>query len=128
MMGDAWEDESDEEDHGDEPLGPLVGLVDRLRGDVTELQEEWEALRSEALQEALGEELEGKRGRLKLAEATMELVLQRQQAEKDDDDDDDEEEEDEPAGGVALRAGDEESVSQAAQASVRYHTSLSEAM
>jgi hypothetical protein len=46
--------------------------VGRLRAEVTELQGRWEAL---------GEELEAKRQRLRLAEATMEL-MERQQEEK----------------------------------------------
>jgi hypothetical protein len=49
-------------------LAPVVGLVDRLRAEVTELQGRWEAL---------GEKLEAKRWRLRLAEATVKL-LQRQ--------------------------------------------------
>jgi hypothetical protein len=49
------------EDH----LAPLVGLVDRLRAQAMELQGPWEAL---------GEELEDKRGRLTLAEATVDLI------------------------------------------------------
>jgi hypothetical protein len=52
----------------DERLAPLLGLADRLRGEVTELQGRWEAL---------GEELEAKLQRLKLVEATLELVRQR---------------------------------------------------
>jgi hypothetical protein len=51
-------------------LAPLVGLVERLRGEVTELHKRWEAL---------GEELEAKRRRLRLAEATVELVQRRQE-------------------------------------------------
>jgi hypothetical protein len=47
----------------EESLAPLVGLVKRLRGEVTELQ---------GRREALGEELEGKRRKLRLAEATVE--------------------------------------------------------
>jgi hypothetical protein len=50
------------------PLGPLVGLVERLRAEVTELQGPWVAL---------GEELEAKRRRLRLAEATVEVVQRR---------------------------------------------------
>jgi hypothetical protein len=49
-------------------VAPLLGLVDRLRGEVTELQAQWEAL---------VEELEAKRCSLSLAEATVELVRQR---------------------------------------------------
>jgi hypothetical protein len=64
---DDGEDEEEEEDFGDEPLAPLVGLVDRLRVEVTELQGGLEALQAHC--EALGEELEAKRRRLKLAEA-----------------------------------------------------------
>jgi chromosome segregation ATPase len=55
----------------DERLAPLLNLVDRLRGEVTDLNGRWNAL---------GEELEAKRGRLRLAEATMEL-MQRQEDE-----------------------------------------------
>jgi hypothetical protein len=56
---------------GDEGrLAPLVGLVERLRAEVTELQGRWEAL---------GEELEAKRRRLGLAEATRELINMRQE-------------------------------------------------
>jgi hypothetical protein len=51
-------------------LAPLVGLVDRLRAEVMELQGRWKAL---------GEELEAKRRRLGLAEATMELLQRRQE-------------------------------------------------
>jgi hypothetical protein len=47
---------------------PLVALVDQLRGEVADLQGQWEAL---------GEELEDKRWRLKLAEATVKMVQQR---------------------------------------------------
>jgi hypothetical protein len=53
---------------GEDRLAPLVGLVERLRGEVTGLQERWEAL---------GEELEAKQRRLRLAEATVELLTQR---------------------------------------------------
>jgi hypothetical protein len=53
-------------------LAPLLSLVDRLRAEVTELQGRWEAL---------GEELEAKRGRLRLAETTMELMQRRQEEE-----------------------------------------------
>jgi hypothetical protein len=49
-------------------LAPLLGLVERLQGQVTELQGRWEAL---------GEELEAKRRRLRLAEATVELMQRR---------------------------------------------------
>jgi hypothetical protein len=89
--------------HGveDERLAPLVGLVDRLRGEVTELQ---------GRLEALGEELEAKRRRLSLAEATMELMRRRQEEAAP-------EEQAEPAGGGLLCALGEEHVSQAAQAS-----------
>jgi hypothetical protein len=52
-----------------ERLAPLVSLVNRLRGEVTELQGRWEAL---------GEDLEAKRRRLRLAEATTELVQRRE--------------------------------------------------
>jgi chromosome segregation ATPase len=51
-------------------LAPLVGLVERLRGEVTELQGRWEAL---------GEELEAKRQRLRLAEATVEMIKRREE-------------------------------------------------
>jgi hypothetical protein len=51
-------------------LAPLVGLVERLRGEFTELQGRWEAL---------GEELEAKRRRLRLAEATVELMQRQRQ-------------------------------------------------
>jgi hypothetical protein len=115
-----WEEEEEEEDYGDEPLAPLVGLVDRLREEVTELQGGLEALQAHC--EALGEELEAKRRRLKLAEAIMDLV-HRQEEEKEgggDDDDDDEEEDEGPGGGGAWRAEDEENVPQSSQASVRY--------
>jgi hypothetical protein len=57
------------------PLAPLVGLVERLRAEVTELQGRWEAL---------GEELEAKRRRLSLAEATVELMLPRQEEAKEE--------------------------------------------
>jgi hypothetical protein len=53
------------------PLTPLLGLVEGLRAEVTQLQGRWEAL---------GEELEAKRRRLGLAEATVELVQRRQEA------------------------------------------------
>jgi hypothetical protein len=45
------------------PLAPLMGLVDRLREEGADLQEEWEAL---------GVELEAKRCALSLAESTLE--------------------------------------------------------
>jgi hypothetical protein len=48
----------------EETLAPLVGLVDRLRAEITEL----------GRSEPLGEELETKRQRLMLAEATVELL------------------------------------------------------
>jgi hypothetical protein len=89
----------------EERLAPLVGLVDRLREELTELQ--WRG-------EALGEELEAKRLRLRLAEATVEL-LQRPRGE-----------EAAPSlearveGGGVLDAGEEEYASQAPQASVAY--------
>jgi hypothetical protein len=77
-----------------EPLAPLVGLVERLRGEVMGLQEQWEAL---------GEELEAKRRSLKLAEATIELLQRRQDAAAQEGED----EEAQPAGGWALRVEDE---------------------
>jgi hypothetical protein len=84
MMGDAAQ--------GDEAtLAPLTGLVDRLRGKVTELQGRWEAL---------GEELEAKRRRLRLAEATMELLQRRG-------DEAEQEEEKGAEGGGASRAEEE---------------------
>jgi hypothetical protein len=49
----------------EETLAPLVGLVDRLRAETTELQGRWEALR---------EELESKRQMPKFVEATVELL------------------------------------------------------
>jgi hypothetical protein len=91
-----------------EHMAPLVGLVERLRAEVTELEERWETL---------GGELEAKRRRLKLAEATVELVEGRQEekqtqgglllagAEL-------------PARGGTLRAEEEECTSQSTQASV----------
>jgi hypothetical protein len=52
--------------HSDDPLlTPLVGLVDRLRAEVEELQGRWEAL---------GEELEGKRRRLRLGGHRAEIL------------------------------------------------------
>jgi hypothetical protein len=57
----------------DDPLAPLLGLIGELRSGVTELQGRWEAL---------GEELEAKRRRLRLAEATWELIRQRQGEDK----------------------------------------------
>jgi hypothetical protein len=74
----------------------------RLQEEVTELQERWEAL---------GEELEAKRRRLTLAEATVELMQQGDKAAA-------------PKDGVAakgagkLRSEDEEYASHAAQASI----------
>jgi hypothetical protein len=95
------------------PLGPLVGLVERLRGEMVELQGRWEAL---------GEELETQRRRLRLAEATVEL-MQRRQKEKapqeQDDDDSHAEEERRKAAGMPC-AEKEEQVSQPAQASVGF--------
>jgi hypothetical protein len=58
----------DESAVGEERLAPLVELVERLRGEVTELHGRWEAL---------GEELEAKRRRLRLAEATVNLMQRR---------------------------------------------------
>jgi hypothetical protein len=98
-MGDATIPHS-HEDH----LAPLVGLVDRLRAEVTELQWRWEAL---------GEELEVKRRRLRLAEATVELMERGQEEEAAP-----ASQEELPAEGAAVHAGEEEGVSQAAQASV----------
>jgi hypothetical protein len=93
-------------------VAPLVGLVERLRAEVTELQGRWEAL---------GEELEAKRRRLRLAEATVELMQRRQ----------------EEAGSIAGGGGSgrgggcvprmRRHVSQAAQASVGCQMSPSEA-
>jgi hypothetical protein len=54
------------------PLAPLVGLVERLRAEVTQMQG----------REALGEELEAKRRRLKLAEATVELLMRPREEEE----------------------------------------------
>jgi phage-related minor tail protein len=59
-------------------------LVDALRVEVTGLQGEWEERRRESEKlrkqvEALGEELEAKRRRLRLAEATVELMQRRQE-------------------------------------------------
>jgi hypothetical protein len=83
----------------------LAPLVDRLIAEVTELQGRWEAL---------GEELEAKRRRLGLAEATMELLQRRQEEAASE----------EGGGGVAGggvgRAEDNEGHSQAAQASLGY--------
>jgi hypothetical protein len=56
-MGDEATTQSDQA-----PLAPLVGLVDRLRAEVMEMEGRWEAL---------GEELEAKRRKLRLAEATV---------------------------------------------------------
>jgi predicted nucleic acid-binding Zn-ribbon protein len=57
---------------GEERLAPLMELVERLRGELTELHGRWEAL---------GEELEAKRRRLRLAEATVDLMKRRGQEE-----------------------------------------------
>jgi hypothetical protein len=84
---------------GEAPLAPLMGLVERLRAEVTELQGRWEAL---------GEELEAKRRKFRLAEATVELLQRQQEAAK-------EEKETGPEEGGAMIEG--ESVPQAAQAS-----------
>jgi hypothetical protein len=104
-----WGGYGSDDDSIGEPLAPLLGLVERLRVEVTELQGE-----------GLGEELEAKRERLRLAEATMELVQQRQEktAQQDDDEGEDDKghEEEAPPGDGALGAEDEES--RAAQASV----------
>jgi hypothetical protein len=70
-------------------LAPLLSLVERLRGEVTELPGRWEAL---------GEELEAKRGRLRLAEATLELMKRREEEAAP------EEQGEGPAGGVVPRA------------------------
>jgi hypothetical protein len=85
---------------GDEDLAPLMGLVERLRGEVT------------VLQEALGEELKVKRRRLRLAEATVELLQARGEEAAQG-------EEGGAEGGAALRMGvkEEEDASQAGQAS-----------
>jgi hypothetical protein len=76
-------------------LAPLVGLVERLRAEVTKLQERWEEL---------NEDLEDKKRRLRLAEATVELMHRRQ--------------EEGPAGDGAPRAEGTGDVLQAAQASL----------
>jgi hypothetical protein len=99
--------------HNDEaPLAPLLGLVDRLRGEVTELQGRWEAL---------GEELEAKRRRLKLAEATVELLQRRGEEEEaiqeGENHDADVNKEGAEGGGALDTEEEEEHVSQAAQAS-----------
>jgi hypothetical protein len=96
------EDEKDQEQE-QEPLAPLVGLVERLRGEVTELQEEWEAL---------GEELETQRRRLRLAEATVEMMQRRQKEAAPS------QEVEGAGGGGAMLADDDKDVPQAAQASV----------
>jgi hypothetical protein len=81
-----------------------LGLVERLRGEVTELQAQWEAL---------GEELEAKRRRLRLAEATVKL-MQRREEEKFA-------QEDEGAGGgESMRAEEVSHESPAVRANVRY--------
>jgi hypothetical protein len=86
-----------------DPLAPLVGLVEQLRTDVTALQGRWEAL---------GEELETKRRRLKLAEATVELLQARAEEAAHG-------EERGAEGGRALRMGvkEEKDASQAGEAS-----------
>jgi hypothetical protein len=56
----------------EEQLAPLRCLMERLRAEVTELQGRWDAL---------GEELEAKRRRLELAEATVELLQRREEDE-----------------------------------------------
>jgi hypothetical protein len=98
MMGDAMGPSHERR------LAPLVGLVDRLRAEVTELQGRWEAL---------GEELEAKRRRLGLAEAAVELLQRRQEEAAS-------EEGEEGAAGGGVRAEDDECASEGAQASVRY--------
>jgi chromosome segregation ATPase len=92
-MGDATA--SSDEDR----LAPLVGLVERLRAGVTELQGRWEAL---------GKELEAKRGRLGSAEASLELVNTRQDEAASG-------QQEQAAEGGGLRAEDQQCVSQAAQ-------------
>jgi hypothetical protein len=86
----------------------LVGLVKRLRGEMTELQRRWVAL---------GEELETKRWKLVLAEATVELMQRREEEEAPEGEG--------PAGGGLPRAEDGENVSQAPQASVEQKMSPS---
>jgi hypothetical protein len=85
-------------------LAPLVGLVERLRAEMTELPGGWEAL---------GEELEAKRRRLGLAAATVELLRRQEEVAS-------EEAMEGAAGGEARHVGDQECVSEAAQASVKY--------
>jgi hypothetical protein len=85
----------------EEGLAHLLSLVEHLRAVVTELHGQWEAL---------GEELEAKRGQLRLVEATVEIIQQRRgegavPGERV-----------EPAGGGLSRALGDEHVSQAAQA------------
>jgi hypothetical protein len=80
-------------------LAPLVGLVERLRAGVTELQGRWEAL---------GKELEAKRRELGSAEASMEVMKTRQEEAAV-------EEGEGAAGDGVVRAEDQECVSQAAQ-------------
>jgi hypothetical protein len=90
---------------GEAPLAPLVGLVERLRMEVTELQGRWETL---------GEELADKSRRLRLAEATVQLMQRGQEEEAAPAS----QEEEQPARAEALPAEPEEYASQRAQASV----------
>jgi chromosome segregation ATPase len=97
----------------EDPLAPLSGLVERLRAEVTELQERWETL---------SEELEAKRQKLRLAEATVEALQRRGRAaapSQEKEQEEEEEEEEKPAGGGGRHAEViPENMSQAAQASV----------
>jgi hypothetical protein len=104
-------DETDQSTVEEEPLAALVGLVERLREEVEELQERWEALER---WEELGEELEATRLRLRVAEATVELLLERRRQEEVA-----QEEKGGAEGGGAMRAEDEESVSAQASVGVR---------
>jgi hypothetical protein len=112
-------------DEGASSLAPLVGLVERLRVEMTELQ---------GRGEGLDEELEAVRERLGIAEATLERMPPPQEeaaAEEDEDDAEEEEEEERPAEGGGLEAwlgaALRKDVSRTVQASVGYQMSPSEA-
>jgi hypothetical protein len=83
-----------------ETLAALLGLLSHLRADVAKRQREWETL---------GAELEAKGRRLRLVEATVELLQRREDKEVD--------------GGNVMHAAEDEDVSQEARVSMGCHSS-----
>jgi hypothetical protein len=88
--------DSQAEGEDQETLAALVGLLSHLQADHAERQREWEAL---------GAELKAKGRRLRLVEATVELLQRRRQRE--------------PGGGKVMHAAEDEDASREAQVSMR---------